>query len=88
MFCFCFLFIHRFFYFLTIRFLSYQLSQNLVAKFSGLLKLWLEMINLKIIFDPLRDVAMATNVCCFYPQNSFSGRRQPVAQPGGLTYAG
>ena len=31
------------------------------AKFSGMVKLWLYMISLKLVFDPSRDVAMTAN---------------------------
>jgi len=35
----------------------------------GLVELWLQMISLKLVFNPSRDVAVATNFCWFYPHN-------------------
>jgi len=48
------------------------------AKFSEFVELWLEMNNLKLVFDPSMDVAMVTNFCRFYPRNWFAGRRRLV----------
>jgi len=41
-------------------------SGPIFTKFAGLVELWLLMKDLKLVFRPSRNVAVATNFCWFY----------------------
>jgi len=47
-------------------------TSSIIMKFAGLVDLWLCMIDMKLVFYPSRDVAMATNFRWPYPQNCSS----------------